>query len=173
MEREADIHSPSDHNAMRMCPATTLRGHNSFKHSFTLFAEFFAPFDHSTSALSVAMAILRRDRYPAARGSCCTIKQHYSEGTTRLSSDAQVGTRLPAAPSRGWSPCIGCTIPGGEGCGSRDRDVHLRVARKPTFYDTSSRRPQFPGVRWFRGGQAFCRVGRTDQSNHGCVRFLC
>jgi hypothetical protein len=73
-------------------PATTSRGYCSFRHCFTLFTEFFAPFDHSTSALSVPVAILRLSGNPPARDSCCTIKQHYSKGATGAGGRGTVGS---------------------------------------------------------------------------------
>jgi len=89
---EVEGRSRSRGTSRWMSPATTFKGYRSFRHCFTLFTEYFAPFDHSTSALSVPVAILRLSGNPPARDSCCTIKQHYSKGATGAGGRANIGS---------------------------------------------------------------------------------
>lgn len=118
--RERISENHSHHRSMwRDGPVTTLGGHDSFRHYFTLFTEFFASFHHCTYALSVPVAILRRGRYPSAGDSCCTFKQHYSEGTYHgrlLGHEASKTFFQRGNPLRGYSPCFNCTLPGFENC---------------------------------------------------------
>lgn len=149
-------------------PATTSRGHCSFRHYFTLFTEFFAPFDHSTSALSVPVAILRLSGNPPARDSCCTIKQHYSKGATRAGGRGTIGsasrtvtglvTLFHLHHSR-FQKIVGPEVPP-----PMSRSPQSNKSQRSV---KSSREAQVVQGRPERG-----RVGRTDQDHHSCFLFL-
>lgn len=132
------------------------RHHHSFGHCFTLFTEFFAPFDRSTCALSVPVAILRRGRFPTAE----VFTLYYQ--TELLQWSGVVGPRPFSHPPQGHagtglSPCLAwppfqakISIPGGE----KPEPRWPRRPRVPTCHNTV----RFCGVvrrtcRWFRGGQ--------------------
>jgi len=151
-----------------MLPATTSRGYCSFRHCFTLFTEFFAPFDHSTSALSVPVAILRLSGNPPARDSCCTIKQHYSKGATGTGGRVNLGSASRTVTGlvtlfhlhhsrfqKIVGPEITTPMPSSPQSNMSQRSVK------------SSREAQVIQGRPEKG-----RVGRTDQDHHGCVLFL-
>lgn len=79
----------------------------SFRHCFTLFTECFAPFDHSTSALSVPSAILRRNRHPTAG-----FMLHYQATLLQRSGARQFGTGPVALPAaRHGSITLGHSAP--------------------------------------------------------------
>ena len=149
-------------------PATTSRGHCSFRHCFTLFTEYFAPFDHSTYALSVPVAILRLSGNPPARDSCCTIKQHYSKGATEAGGRVNIGS-------------AGRTVTGFVTLFHLHHSRFLKIVG-PEFNPLMLSCPQTNisqrsvkssrEAQVIRGRPEKSRVGRTDQDYHGCFRFL-
>lgn len=132
------------------------RHHHGFRHCFTLFTECFAPFDRSTSALSVPVAMLRRSSFPTAG----RFMLHYQAALLQGSGVVAFGGRLLAPTGcidTGLSPCSAQPpFQVANLSEARSREPHgPRRPCGPTHHNTGG---LFCGVvrrkcRWFRGGQ--------------------